>query len=428
VNRSEPPDTEAPVDILLNMSQRDLLLKEIAVPEHLLRLIRLAPMKKGLFLIRLTMEQLDELLDCLEDKASETSNKKLRKEIYDLCEAMEQVGLRRILETEMSRVGFDDPGVEYDLSDEASPEPRSAWNGSSRERVFSPEGMNDPPLPSEFNEMFVKFLQHQARIPRADMAGLSWDQMIQIVRADWDDDYGPIRFNRALKLKDLQGVEMLGRARTFLQAVSQAGGVKATAAQNLNRKFVSLMVESLNWPEGYVDQLHIMNKVLNEQDVFPLHVVRLLLDLSGLLTLRKGVFTVSKKGERALKEDQSGTLYQLLFNAMFKKFNLAYLDRMPPVPSFQETISYSLFLLAGMKKRWMRTDELAPKILLEPVRLEMENTRIPIHWFVSSRLFRPLREFGLLEQRELPDQHKTTGVEEVRKTGLFDEFVSFHRP
>ncbi|AFM27736.1 hypothetical protein Desti_5131 [Desulfomonile tiedjei DSM 6799] len=94
------------------MSQRDLLLNEIAVPEHLLRLVRLAPMRKGLFLIRLSMEQLDELLDYLEDKTGETSNKKLQKQIYDLCEAMEQVGLRRILETDMSRVEFDDPGVE----------------------------------------------------------------------------------------------------------------------------------------------------------------------------------------------------------------------------------------------------------------------------------------------------------------------------
>ena len=76
----------------------------------------------------------------------------------------------------------------------------------------------------------------------------------------------------------------------------------------------------------------------------------------------------------------------------------------------------------------MRTDELAAKIVLEPVRLEMENARIPVHWFLSSRLFRPLQEFGLMEQRELPDQHRTIGVEEVRKSGLFHEFVSFHRP
>jgi hypothetical protein len=427
MNRSKPPDSEAPVDISLSMSQRDLLLNEIAVPEHLLSLVRLAPVTKGLFLIRLTMEQLSELLDCLEDKASEISNRKLQKEIYDLCEAMEQVGLRRILETEMGSVGFDDPGAEYDLSEETSPEPRSAWNGSPREKVFSPEDMNHPQLPIEINKMFLKFLHHQARIPRAEMAGLSWDQMIQIVRADWDDDHGPIRFNKALELKDLQGVEILGRARTLLQAVSEAGGVKATVAQNLNRKFVSLIVERLSWPEGYVEHLHTMNKVLNEQDVFPLHVVRLLLDLSGLLALKKGVFKVTKKGEKMLKEDQAGALYDLLFKAIFKKFNLSYLDRMPPVPGLQETISYSLFLLSGMKKKWMRTDELAPKILLEAVRLEMENTRIPVHWFLSSRLFRPLREFGLLEQRELTDQHKTTGVEEVSKTRLFHEFVSSHR-
>jgi hypothetical protein len=425
MKRSDPPDAEAPVDIFLKQSHRDLLLKEIPIPEHLLRPIRLATVKKGLFLIRLTMEHLDELLDCIEDKASKTSNKKAQKEMYDLCESMEQVGLRRIVETEMSRVGFDEPGLEDVVFEEVETGPRSAWDGSPRDKVFSAEGMTSPPLPAEFNEMFVKFLHHQARIPRPQMAGLSWEQMIEIVRANWDDDNGPISFNKALKPKDLQGVEILGRARTLLQSVLEFGGVKATVAENLNRKFVTHVVECLTWPEGYVEELHRMNKVINEQDVFPLHVVRLLLNLSGLLSLKRGLFSVTKKGEKLLREDQAGALYQVLFKAMFKKLNLAYLDRMPPVPSLQETISYSLFLLSGMENRWMRTDELAPRILLEPIRLEMENARIPVHWFLSSRLFRPLQDFGLLEQRELPDQHKKTGVVEVRKTRLFGEFLTF---
>jgi hypothetical protein len=234
MNRSEPPDSEAPVDILLNRSQRDLLLNEIAAPEYLVSLVRLAPVRKGLFLIRLTMELLDELLDCLEDKVGETSNKKLQKEIYDLCEAMEEVGLRRIVETEMSRVGFDDPVLEDAVYEEVESEPRSAWDGSPRATVFSAGGMKHPPLQAEFNEMFVKFLHHQARIPRAEMAGLSWDQTTQILKANWDDDHAPIRFNKALKLKDLQGVEILCRARTVLQSVSEAGSMKATVAQNLN--------------------------------------------------------------------------------------------------------------------------------------------------------------------------------------------------
>jgi hypothetical protein len=427
MKRREPRDTEAPVDILLNRGQRDLLLTEIPVPEHLLSRIRLTPVKKGLFLVRLTMEQLDEILDCIEDKASETSNKKLQREMYDLRESMEQAGLRRIVETEMSGVGFDGVGPQDEFSEEVAPEPRSAWDGTAREKVFSTEGMNHLPFPAEFNEMFVKFLQHQARIPRPQMAGLSWEHMIQIVRANWDDEHGPIRFSKALEPECLQGVEILGRAKTLLQAVLETGGVKATVAKNLNRKFVSHMVDRMSWPEGYVEQLHMMNKVINEQDVFPLHVVRLLLGLSGLLTLKKGLFSATKKGEKMLKKDEAGVLYHSLFKVMFKKLNLAYLDRMPPVPSFQETISYSLFLLSKMGKTWERTDEVAPKIVLEPVRQEMENTRIPVHWFLSNRLFRPLHEFGLLEQRERPHQHEKTGVEEVRKTGLFDEFVTFHR-
>ncbi len=34
----------------------------------------------------MTMDQLDELLDFIENKASETKSKRLQEEMYDLCE------------------------------------------------------------------------------------------------------------------------------------------------------------------------------------------------------------------------------------------------------------------------------------------------------------------------------------------------------
>jgi len=62
-----------------------------------------AQVEGGFFRIRLTMDQLDELLDFIEDKASETKNKKLQEEMYDLCEHLEQFGLRKIVDMEKFR-------------------------------------------------------------------------------------------------------------------------------------------------------------------------------------------------------------------------------------------------------------------------------------------------------------------------------------
>jgi hypothetical protein len=423
---NHPPDSVAPLRIVLDQRQRDLLLKEIPAPDRLLRLIRLAKMQKGQFRVSLTLEQLDELLGCIEDKASQTADQKRQKEMYDLCDALERVALRRISDMEWLRTGAAEIEPPGEYAERSFSGKLTAWNGALLDNMFMIDSMDRPTMRLDIHEMFLKFLQHQGRIPRPEIGGLSWEQMIQVLRCNWDDDNGPMTLCKTLKPQDLQGAKILQKARVLLAGILEAGGVKATVAGNLNRKFVGVMVERMTWPEGYVDHLHLMNKVINEEDVFPLHVVRLLLDLSGLLHMKKGLFSVTRKGEKLVKGDQAGSLYRLLFLAMFRRLDLAYLDGMPPISSLQETIAYSLFMLSKMGMGWMRTDQLAPKLLLEPIRLEMENTRIPVHWFLSSRLFGPLQEFGLLEERNLPEHQQKAGVEEVRKTTLFDEFVSFH--
>jgi hypothetical protein len=82
------------------------------------------------------------------------------------------------------------------------------------------------------------------------------------------------------------------------------------------------MLDRMTWPGGYLDHLHAVNKVINEQDVFPLHIIRIILDLSGLLLITKGVFSASNKGKQLLKEDQAGVLYHVLFKAHFQLMNL----------------------------------------------------------------------------------------------------------
>jgi hypothetical protein len=75
---------------------------------------------------------------------------------------------------------------------------------------------------------------------------------------------------------------------------------------------------------------------------------------------------------------------------------------------------------------WKRNDHLASELLLTPVKWEMENTRCEPHWFLNSRLLSPLEDFGLLERREVPKKSAPVGIREVRKTRLFDRFISFH--
>ncbi len=423
---SKPSDLDTPLRILLDRRQRDLLLQEIVAPARLMRPIRVAQVEGGSFRIRLTMDQLDELLDFLEDKASETKNEKLQEEMYDLCEHLEQFGLRKIVDMEKFRHRSNAFKNAKGYSEDGIVGQPQKGNSSGGEEAFVSGSNGHPRAPQEFNQMFLKLLEHQGRIPRSEIGGLSWEQFTKLLKSNWDDDRGLLRFDKTLGLKDFQNAPIFCRARTLLGEVVDSGGVKATVAGNLNRKFVGLMVNRMTWPDGYIDHLKLMNKVINEQDVFPLHIIRIILDLSSLLVLRKGVFSASKKGKQLLNEDHAGALYHVMFKAHFQLMNLDYLDRMPSLPSFQNTIAYSLFMLSKTEMGWKRTDDLAQELVFPPVKPEMEQTGVEVHWFLYHRLFGTLQNFGLLERRDLPDQQEARGVNLVRKTTLFDRFISFH--
>ncbi len=79
---SKPSDADAPLRIPLNRRQREVLLEQIVLPVRFMRPIRVGQVEGAFFYVRLTMDQLDELLDFIEDKASETKNQKLQEEMY----------------------------------------------------------------------------------------------------------------------------------------------------------------------------------------------------------------------------------------------------------------------------------------------------------------------------------------------------------
>jgi len=217
------------------------------------------------------------------------------------------------------------------------------------------------------------------------------------------DGQGVIKFNQDLALEELTNSSLLVNARIFLKELSPLGGIKATTQGNLLRKFVMQMVDAMVWPDGYVEDLRWVNKVLNEIDVYPLHVIRVLLELAGLIHKVKGTFRVKAKHKQLLKDDSAGELYALLFKAHFNKFNLAYLDRVPGVPLFQHSIAYPLFMLLKIADAWHRPEELAPRLLLPQVMAEIPSNsyRDLGPSIVQSRLIKPLVSFGLLEEREV---------------------------
>ncbi len=266
------------------------------------------------------------------------------------------------------------------------------------------------------------------RRPQPELGGLAPCQLHRLLTADWAEPGGPLELDRSLRLPELEGARVLANARIALGALARSGGTRATAAGNLNRRFVAEMVEAMVWPPGQREDLYRYNKVVNEADAWPLHLVRVLLDLAGLVRRRKGAFRITRRGEALLPDEQAGELYALLFRTRFRDMNLAYMTRGPEAPGLQHAVAYSLYRFAQLGDRWKLAEELVDDVLLPEVRDEIP----PSEFFdlsellLKTRVLMPLESFGLAAERRLPGDDPLTAPRQYRKTPLYDRFLRFN--
>jgi len=257
--------------------------------------------------------------------------------------------------------------------------------------------------------------------PQADLGGLAPTDVQRLLAADWESEASAIRLDGTLALEDLAGAPALHDARALLAMLAERGTVKATPKGNLPRAFVRAFLERTG---GEVDAA----RVQNEEDVFSLHISRVLLDVAGLVKRRTGIISRTRRGEQLTADDRAGALYSALVHAQFKRLDLAYLDMMDDAPGFQQTIGFTLYQFGRMGSEWQTADELVDQLLLPAVR-----DTLPVSQYfdmgvfmLKTRFLRPLAWFGLAEARETPrSPDEVLPRTTYRKTPLFDQFITF---
>ncbi|MEW6237057.1 MAG: hypothetical protein AB1656_16860 [Candidatus Omnitrophota bacterium] len=418
--------TKQVYDLLLTNSERSLILDKASLSDEMDKKIRFAAPSDGQTVIRLPLDDLDELAGCIAIEANHCQDKRIKKRWDKIFSKIQDILDEQFAEEHSPPKGeqsLKDELAYQDLSRIFPPETAKAIVDLLRSGQCKDE--------DEFKQRVGEIIDAQNRKPLPEAGGLSPHQVYLLIHADWDSPDGPIRFNDDLRLEDLQDAPIFQDARLLLSAIQEEGGnVKATSSGNLNRQFVSQMLERLDLPPEFLDDLHRYNKVINERDVFPLHIPRLLLTFSGILRKSKSIFNITHKGKKYLADDQAGKLYLKLFIAHFHKFNLAYRDRLAPNEPLQHTIAYSLWRIPQEAKDWIDTDELAPKIVLPIVREHAPVYEFFDHFYsqISSRILYSLKDFGLLERREIPTDDKNIFTYDVRMTPLYDKFIHFHIP
>ncbi len=276
------------------------------------------------------------------------------------------------------------------------------------------------------NDHLQEVMTQRNTSPDFDMGGLSPEQVNRLIYSNWDDEKFPLKFNKELKLKDLKHSPFFNNTRLFLNTLLELSNeITATATGNLNRKIVKLIFDKMMVDDDDRDSILKYNKVINEDDVLPLHIIRIVCEQIGIIKKKSKKFYVVKKYQSFLSDSKAGELFYLLFYNYFRKFNLGYLDRLTELECIQNTLGYSLYRLGEECNNYQKIEKLPKKVFLPAVREEIDKNpllqRFP-SWVLTSRIIEPLEEFGLLEcQYKKDDLHSE--VVKVRKSKLFDKFI-----
>lgn len=396
--------------IKMKSGERDLILRHAFLSPELDAKLRLGVREGKLLVFHLDSSDAEDLAQCLEAEARRAADRKLRRLFERLYERVE-----RVLEKQAGQV----PG------DDVFPSGMDPRYHREVERLFASREFASL---DEANRELGKIADGHNRRPRPEFYGLSPAQVRGLLDFELGAPDSLLHLRDDLSFDEVEPVEIYHNAVVFLKALKESGGTKATTTGNLNRKFVLDMLDTMRWSEGYVEDVWRFNKVLNESDVTLLHVLRIILEMAGLIRKYKGQFVTTKKGRSFLSEQKAGALYAGLFSAYFTKFNLAYTDGMPEYPDIQRTATYSLCMLSRRAQEWRVAEELAQEVFLPAVAQDIQ-PRIYTdarESLLRMRIVSPLKRFGLVDCEYDEEQTRFFfRLTRVRVTPLFNRFLEF---
>lgn len=286
------------------------------------------------------------------------------------------------------------------------------------------ERSHDELLAELLSQLALKWAREYNNTPLEELGGLTLWQAHKLMYTEVGDPACPLQLAHDLGEEEVLSSRFLRNARLFLATVDEMGEVRATQLGNLPRKFVAAILprfEMEEWERGFIGQF----KAINEGDVWPLHEVRVVCKVGGLLSKRKGRFRLTRQA-KGLLAGPLGAFYRHLFYTYFYRYNIAYRWGGREYPEIQAFASFGLYRLGQICRQWRSPKRITGEIYLKGLLMEEEGPEPYPHLdrAVESTLLRPLTEFGLLEQRcervePIPKNRQ------YRVTGLFGRFLDF---
>jgi hypothetical protein len=253
-----------------------------------------------------------------------------------------------------------------------------------------------------------------------------------LLDADWEDANSPLRLSQDLAPADLIPSIFLQNTRTLLTELAESEGTAATATGNLNRVFVRRMFDRMSLAQPTRESLLSVCKVMNETDVWALHIVRIVNEIAGLVCRRKKQFQITRLGRELLTDSAAGLLFRKLFITYFQKFDLQYDFPWRKVPGIQQTMAVILWRVGVVARDWVSVHGLAPQILMPNVLTQIHKAMAypgdKEGWILSGYVLEPLFEFGLIERQKSGEWPGINEDDVIRVTPPWRKFISFTHP
>jgi hypothetical protein len=235
-----------------------------------------------------------------------------------------------------------------------------------------------------------------------------------------------IRIANDLSVGEIAGSPVARNTLILLRQAIERVGLPLTATGNLSRAMVAEMCKLIEWPDYDQADAFRFNKVINEPDFLPLHVVRQLAQAATLVRTQRGKLVVTALGKSMLSDARQGSLLAILFHLAFWHMDLGYFGRGLLGSWPQADAGVVLWSLSVCADEWQSAEKLTRLCTIpEPAMFSGTLDRTP--YALEAKILRPLLWFGLLEHRsEKLRSSRFSAHHFYRKAELFDRLLAFN--
>jgi hypothetical protein len=266
--------------------------------------------------------------------------------------------------------------------------------------------------------------------PIEDFEGLSPADMRYILYDPFSKD-SPLRFKNNIPDKILDQIPILNQVEYLLQRINDFGEIKLTSTGSLP----TTMVKEL-YHQGFIKDYaieHSITKLYAETNCQPIHLTRIIVELSGFVKKKNGKLSMTKTWkDKLISKNRTEILYQI-FSMFSQKFNWSYFDGYPSQQTGQLGFAFSLYLISkyGNVERLdsfysEKYIKAFPKILLDydDDPFNKEGNR-EFHHCYSLRTFERFFEYFNMTESRAEGKLYHDSKKFIKKTAIFDDIIYF---